>query len=216
MAVTSPIGKPSRDAGQLVTRSEHNIAWQDSRIDKVARAQIKNQKPCCLWFTGLSGAGKTTLANLLDEDFHRNGRHTYVLDGDRCRDGLCRDLDFSTEDRMENVRRVSEVAKLMVDAGLIVMVSLISPLALQRQLARQLFEQNEFLEVFVNTPLQVCETRDPKGLYRKAREGRIPNFTGISSAYEPPKNAEIELNGQRGADDLVEEIKQLMARRSLI
>jgi adenylyl-sulfate kinase len=216
MNATSSSSIALRDAGAAVARLDRNIQWHNSSISKSARAQMKRQKACCLWFTGLSGAGKTTLANLLDEALHGDGLHTYVLDGDRCRDGLCSDLDFSSKDRMENVRRVSEVAKLMVDAGLVVMVSLISPLILQRQLARQLFEQHEFLEVFVNTPLAVCELRDPKGLYRKAREGFIPNFTGVSSAYETPKNAEIVLDGQRKPSDLIDDIKRFMVQRSLI
>jgi adenylyl-sulfate kinase len=133
-----------------------------------------------------------------------------VLDGDRCRDGICRDLDFSSVGRTENVRRISEAAKLMVDAGLIVIVSLISPLASQRQMARQLFEQDEFLEVFVDTPLKICEARDAKGLYRKARQGLIPNFTGISSPYEPPKDAEVVLDGARQPADLIETIMNVL------
>jgi adenylyl-sulfate kinase len=216
MSARSSSGAALRDPDPVVARPDRNIQWQNSPISKSARARIKRQKACCLWFTGLSGAGKTTLANLLDEALYGDGFHTYVLDGDRCRDGLCRDLDFSPEDRMENVRRVAEVAKLMVDAGLVVIVSLISPLVQQRQLARQLFEQQEFVEVFVNTPLAVCEMRDPKGLYRRARAGLIPNFTGISSPYETPKNAEILLDGQLRPNDLIEEIKHFMVQRSLI
>jgi adenylyl-sulfate kinase len=199
---------PNSTTAAAADHSRH-IEWQNSAITKAARAAIKSQSARCLWLTGLSGAGKTTIANLLDEALYQRGYHSFVLDGDRCRDGLCRDLDFSLAGRMENVRRVSEVARLMVDAGLIVIVSLISPLASQREMARKLFEKGEFLEVFVNTPLEVCEARDPKGLYRKARDGLIPEFTGISSAYEPPANAEIVLDGEAPPTDLVQ--KMLMA-----
>ncbi len=179
-----------------------------------ARARQKSQKACCLWFTGLSGAGKTTLATLLDETLCAAGCHTFILDGDRCRDRLCRDLGFSEADRTENIRRVSEVARMMVDAGLIVIVSLISPLAAHRQMARQLFTPDEFFEVYVNTPLQVCEARDPKGLYRKARAGSISQFTGISSAYEPPERAEIVLEGERKPEELVQQLVKYLADRS--
>jgi adenylyl-sulfate kinase len=188
------------------------LKWRDSAITKQARAEIKLQRARCLWFTGLSGAGKTTIANLLDETLHRQGLHTYILDGDRCRTGICRDLDFTPAGRDENVRRISEVARLMVDAGLIVIVSLISPLIAQREIARRMFENSEFVEVFVDTPLEVCEGRDAKGLYKKARQGLIPNFTGISSAYEAPANAEIVLDGQADPANLVAEIIGALAR----
>lgn len=191
---------------------ERNILWQDPIVSSQARAEIKSQKACCLWFTGLSGAGKTTIAHLLDEQLHRSGQHTFVLDGDRCRHGLCQDLGFTAADRMENVRRISEVARLMVDAGLIVLVSLITPLSMQRQAARQLFDEEEFLEVFVDTPLSLCERRDPKGLYRKARQGLIPNFTGISSPYERPENADIVLDGRREPAELVQRLFNVVTR----
>lgn len=184
-----------------------NLLWQDTAVCKDDRADAKGQKACCLWFTGLSGAGKTTIANLLDQSLHTSGQHTFVLDGDRCRTGLCNDLDFTEAGRAENVRRIAEVAKLMVDAGLIVIVSLISPLLFHREMARKIFDEGEFLEVFVNTPLTVCEQRDAKGLYKKARQGLIPQFTGISSPYEPPLNAEIELNGRAHPDELVTVIR---------
>jgi adenylyl-sulfate kinase len=194
----------------LTGERDRNLLWQETAISKRERAEAKGQKACCLWLTGLSGAGKTTIANLLDHRLHLSGRHSYVLDGDRCRTGLCRDLDFSETGRLENVRRISEVAKLMVDAGLIVIVSLISPLASQRALARANFDAGEFLEVFVNTPLSVCEGRDAKGLYAKARQGIIPEFTGVSSPYEEPVNPEVELDGRATPDELVAIIRRAL------
>lgn len=174
-------------------RRATNVSWQHLDVDKVARARSKGQKPLCLWFTGLSGAGKSTLANLLERRLANLGYHTYLLDGDNLRHGLNRDLGFTPEARVENVRRVAEVAHLMVDAGLIALVCVISPFHEEREFARNLFAPGEFLEVFVDTPLEECERRDPKGLYRKARAGEIKNFTGIDSPYQVPENPEIHL-----------------------
>lgn len=196
------------------TRSAGDLQWQDSAVTKSHRSDLKAQRACCIWFTGLSGAGKTTLANLLDETLYGAGRHTFVLDGDCCRNGICSDLGFSSEDRMENVRRISEIARLMVDAGLIVIVSLISPLIAQRQKARELFAPEEFVEIYLDTPLATCEKRDAKGLYKKARQGLIPNFTGISSVYEPPKNPEIVLDGSTGPGELVDRILRFLGERA--
>jgi bifunctional enzyme CysN/CysC len=174
-------------------RRATNIRWQALDIDKSVRAELKGQKPCVLWFTGLSGSGKSTVASLLEKQLHARGQHTYVLDGDNVRHGLNKDLGFTDADRVENIRRVAETAKLFVDAGLIVMVSFISPFRSERRMARELFANDEFLEVFVDTPLNICEQRDPKGLYKKARAGEIKNFTGIDSAYEVPERADIVL-----------------------
>jgi len=170
-----------------------NVHWQALEVTKGARAEIKQQQPCCLWFTGFSGSGKSTIANLLEKRLYANGKHTYVLDGDNIRHGLNRDLGFTEADRVENIRRVGEVAKLLVDAGLIVIVAFISPFRAERQLVRKLFDTGEFIEVFVDTPLAECERRDVKGLYAKARRGELKNFTGIDSAYEPPQFSEIHL-----------------------
>jgi bifunctional enzyme CysN/CysC len=175
-------------------RRAGNIHWQRLDVDKAERARIKHQTPRCLWFTGLSGAGKSTIANLVEKRLTALGRHTYILDGDNVRHGLNKDLGFTDADRVENIRRVAEVAKLMVDAGLIVLVSFISPFRAERRMARALFEEGEFLEVFVDTPLEVAERRDAKGLYAKARAGELRNFTGIDSPYEPPEAAEVVLD----------------------
>jgi bifunctional enzyme CysN/CysC len=184
-----------------------NVHWQQVDIDKAVRAASKGQHPLCLWFTGLSGAGKSTVANLVERRLHALGYHTYLLDGDNVRHGINRDLGFTPEDRVENIRRIAEVAHLMVDAGLIVLVSAISPYRSERRSARELFAQAEFMEVFVDAPLEECERRDPKGLYRKARAGTIRNFTGIDAPYERPDAPDIHLlaSGQR-AEQLAEQV----------
>ena len=174
-------------------RRAHNIHHQHVDVDKAARAAAMGQKPCVIWFTGLSGSGKSTIANLLEMKLHGLGRRTYLLDGDNVRHGLNKDLGFTDADRVENVRRVAEVATLMVDAGLIVLVSFISPFRSEREFARSLFEPGEFAEVYVNVPLAVAEQRDPKGLYKKVRSGELTRFTGIDSLYEPPRDPEVEI-----------------------
>ena len=175
-------------------RRSQNVHWQALDVNKVARARLSHQKPCILWFTGLSGAGKSTIANLVEKQLHADGRQTYLLDGDNVRHGLNKDLGFTDEDRVENIRRVAEVARLMVDAGLIVMVSFISPFRSERRMARALVEAGEFVEVFVDAPLAQAEARDVKGLYKKARRGELKNFTGIDSPYEAPENPELHLD----------------------
>jgi bifunctional enzyme CysN/CysC len=190
-------------------RRSQNIHWQSVDINKAGRAALKGQTPCILWFTGLSGAGKSTIANLVEKRLHAGGRHTYLLDGDNVRHGLNKDLGFTDADRVENIRRVAEVARLMLDAGLVVLASFISPFQSERQMARDLVATGEFIEVFVDAPLQLAESRDPKGLYKKARRGEIKNFTGIDSPYQRPEQPEITidtsvLSADKAADVIVD------------
>lgn len=175
-------------------RRSHNLAWQATDVDRAARIARNGHRPCVVWFTGLSGAGKSTIANLVEKALHLRGCHTYLLDGDNVRHGLNRDLGFTDADRVENVRRVAEVARLMADAGLIVLVSFISPFRAERRMARALVGADEFCEVFVDVPLAVAEARDVKGLYAKARRGELPHFTGIDSPYEPPEHADVHVD----------------------
>ncbi len=188
-------------------RRATNLSWQETKLDKTARALLKGQKPCILWFTGFSGAGKSAAADRIEQKLKTFGHHTYLLDGDNVRHGLNRDLGFTDQDRVENIRRVAEVARLMADAGLIVLVSFISPFRSERRMARELMDDGEFIEVFMDTPLSVCEARDPKGLYQKARAGQIKNFTGIDSDYEPPELAELTLQSHRhDVDTLADQV----------
>jgi len=195
-------------AGMLrfALRRAHNVHWQAVDVDRKARAERKGQQPRIVWLTGLSGAGKSTIANLVEKKLHAMGRHTYLLDGDNVRHGLNRDLGFTEADRVENIRRVAEVARLMMDAGLITLVSFISPFRAERAMARSLAAPGEFVEVFVDAPLAVAEERDPKGLYKKARRGELAHFTGIDSPYEAPERAEIHV-------DTLEESAQEAAER---
>ncbi|MFK7755478.1 MAG: adenylyl-sulfate kinase [Flavobacteriales bacterium] len=179
-----------------------NLFTQNSQITRPEREKLLGQKGKVLWFTGLSGSGKSTLADALDQKLYEEGRLTYILDGDNVRQGLNKDLTFSDADRTENIRRISEVAKLMVDSGLIVLTAFISPFLEDRAAARAIIGEEDFIEVYVNTPLEVCENRDVKGLYKKARAGEIPSFTGISSPYEAPVNPEIEVKTKdKGIDE---------------
>jgi bifunctional enzyme CysN/CysC len=198
---------------QFALRRASNVHWQSLDVNKSARAALKSQKPVVMWFTGLSGAGKSTIANLVEKRLHALGRHTYTLDGDNVRHGLNKDLGFTEADRVENIRRVAEVAKLMADAGLITLVSFISPFRTERRMARDLLEPGEFIEVFVDTPLAEAERRDVKGLYKKARRGELKNFTGIDSPYEAPENPEIHFDTTRvsateAADLIIEHLAQ--------
>jgi adenylylsulfate kinase len=170
-----------------------NIVWHNHQITKEDRLKRTSQKPCVLWFTGLSGSGKSTIANALEEVLYNNDNFTYLLDGDNVRHGLNKDLGFDDKSRIENIRRVGEVAKLFTDSGLIVLTAFISPFESDRMLVKDLLEEDEFIEVFIDTPLEVCESRDPKGLYKKARAGEIKDFTGIDSSYEAPSKATIHI-----------------------
>jgi len=190
--------------------SQAEVIWHQTHITKDHRAKQKNQVPKCIWLTGLSGSGKSTLANALEVALTEQGKHTYLLDGDNVRHGLNKNLCLSDEDPTENIRRVSEVAKLMVDAGLVVITAFISPFRADRDAARALFEDGEFVEVFADAPLEECEKRDPKGLYKKARAGEIKEFTGIDSPYEAPANAEVVIN--TAENDIGECVRQLIAK----
>lgn len=194
-----------------------NIVWHQHDVDKARRAQAKKQKPCVLWLTGLSGSGKSTVANLLEKKLAEHGKHTYLLDGDNVRHGLCGDLTFSDKDRVENIRRIGEVSKLFVDAGIIVLTAFISPFRTERDFCRRLLADGEFVEIFVDTPIEECEKRDPKGLYQKARQGDIKDFTGIDSPYEAPENAEITLafSGQT-AEQSAEQLFDLLKQKGIV
>lgn len=193
---------------RFALRRSQNIHWQALDVDREAHAALKNQRPKVVWFTGLSGSGKSTIANLVEKKLHALGKHTFLLDGDNIRHGLNRDLGFTDADRVENIRRVGEVAKLMTDAGLIVLTAFISPFRAERRMVRELMAPGEFLEVWVSTPLEVAEARDVKGLYKKARSGQLKNFTGIDSPYEPPETPElvvdtVSLSAEEAADRVV-------------
>ena len=198
-------------------RRSSNISWHEMSINKKTRSELNSQKPCVVWFTGLSGSGKSTIANILEQKLHTAGKRTYLLDGDNVRHGLNKDLGFTDTDRVENIRRVAEVSKLMVDAGLITLVSFISPFKSERQMAKDLLSSDEFFEIFVNTPLEECEKRDPKGLYKKARAGELKNFTGIDSLYEEPENPDLILDTtSSNAEELTDQIINFLQLKKII
>lgn len=202
---------------RFALRRAANTYFQSFEVTKSARARLNGQRPVLLWFTGLSGAGKSTIANSLEQKLHALGKRTFVLDGDNVRHGLNRDLGFTEADRVENIRRVAEVAKLFVEAGLIAIVSFISPFRAEREMARGLMAADEFVEIFVDTPLEICEQRDPKGLYRKARRGELRNFTGLDSPYERPSDPELTLDAlNNGASDLADTVIRFMQQRGLL
>jgi len=208
------IVRPVTDA---VSDKSANVTWHKQTVDKRSRAAQKAQKPAVLWFTGLSGAGKSTVANALEQALFRRGHHSYLLDGDNVRHGLNRDLGFSDDDRVENIRRIGEVARLMADAGLVVLTAFISPFRADRAMVRELMEDGEFVEIHVDAPLDVCESRDPKGLYAKARAGVIRNFTGIDSPYEAPEEPEIVVDTSKlSVDECVEELLAYLKRRGIL
>jgi len=215
--LTVGAGMIVRPVTDQLTDKSSNVTWHAQTVNKRARAQQKAQKSAVLWFTGLSGAGKSTVANALEKALFQRGHHSYLLDGDNVRHGLNRDLGFSDDDRVENIRRIGEVARLMADAGLVVLTAFISPFRADRAMVRELMEDGEFVEIHVDAPLDVCETRDPKGLYAKARAGVISNFTGIDSPYEPPEDAEIIVDTSKmSVDECVEELLAYLKRRGIL
>ncbi len=194
-----------------------NIVWHNARVDRATRARQKRQHPCVLWFTGLSASGKSTVANAVELKLFEHGHHTYLLDGDNVRHGMNKDLGFGDADRVENIRRIGEMSKLFADAGLIVLSAFISPFRSDRLMVRDLMPEGEFVEIYMNTPLDVCESRDPKGLYGKARRGEIKNFTGIDSDYEAPEKPEISINtAECDVDECAEQIIAYLRERKII
>ncbi|EOI3464302.1 adenylyl-sulfate kinase [Cronobacter dublinensis] len=199
-----------------MAQHDENVVWHAHPVTAAQREQLHGHRSAVLWFTGLSGSGKSTVAGALEEALHQLGVSTYLLDGDNVRHGLCSDLGFSDDDRKENIRRVGEVAKLMVDAGLVVLTAFISPHRAERQMVREQLGAGRFIEVFVDTPLEVCEARDPKGLYKKARAGELRNFTGIDAVYEAPQTPEIHLDGQQLVTNLIAQLLDLLRREDII
>lgn len=194
-----------------------NVVWHNATVTRERREEQNDHKGAILWFTGLSGSGKSSLAHAVEETLHQRGCRTFVLDGDNIRHGLCSDLGFSIEDRVENIRRISEVAKLFLEAGVIVMTAFISPFRNERAEARKIVPHGDFLEIFCDSPLEVCEDRDVKGLYKRARAGEIPEFTGISSPYEPPKAPELHVDtGGETIERCVEQVSQLLVQRGIL
>ncbi|QIR15118.1 adenylyl-sulfate kinase [Shewanella aestuarii] len=199
------------------TAKSSDVVWHKAEVTSEERAKLKKQKPVVLWYTGLSGSGKSTVANAVDKMLFEQGRHTYVLDGDNVRHGLNNDLGFSDIDRIENIRRIGEVAKLFVDAGLIVSTAFISPFLADREMVKALLSEGQFIEVYIDTPLEVCESRDPKGLYKKARAGEIKHFTGIDSAYEAPIKADIHVEtANKDVKDCAIQIVEFLAHNKYI
>ncbi|MGE4801679.1 adenylyl-sulfate kinase [Yersinia hibernica] len=196
--------------------ADENIVWHPHAVTRKDREQQHGHQGVVLWFTGLSGSGKSTLAGALEQALFARGVSTYLLDGDNVRHGLCRDLGFSDADRRENIRRVGEVAKLMVDAGLVVLTAFISPHRAEREMVRDMLASGQFIEVFVDTPLEICEARDPKGLYKKARAGELRNFTGIDSVYEFPEHPDIHLQGEQLVTNLIEQLLDVLRGRAII
>ncbi|TAI82111.1 adenylyl-sulfate kinase [Pectobacterium versatile] len=196
--------------------TDDNVVWHAHDVTRKSRETLHGHQGVVIWFTGLSGSGKSTLAGALEQVLHQRGVSTYLLDGDNVRHGLCRDLGFTDDDRRENIRRVGEVAKLMVDAGLVVLTAFISPHRAERKMVQDLLGEGQFIEVFVDTPLATCEARDPKGLYKKARAGELRNFTGIDSAYEAPEAPDSHLDGEQLVTHLTDQLLDLLGKRAII
>ncbi len=199
-----------------MAQHDENVVWHTHPVSREQREQQQGHQGVVLWFTGLSGSGKSTVAGALEQALHRLNVSSYLLDGDNVRHGLCRDLGFSDDDRKENIRRVGEVAKLMVDAGLVVLTAFISPHRAERQMVREMVGEGRFIEVFVDTPLAICEARDPKGLYKKARAGELRNFTGIDAVYEAPERADIHLDGEQLVTHLTRQLLDVLRQRDII
>lgn len=195
---------------------DENVVWHPHAVTRADRELKHGHKGVVLWFTGLSGSGKSTVAGALEQALHVLGVSTYLLDGDNVRHGLCRDLGFSDDDRRENIRRVGEVAKLMIDAGLVVLTAFISPHRAERDMVRELLDKDQFIEIFVDTPLAICEARDPKGLYKKARAGELKNFTGIDSVYQAPEAPDVHLDGEQLVTHLVPQLLDVLRRHAII
>ncbi|WP_262253276.1 adenylyl-sulfate kinase [Pectobacterium polaris] len=196
--------------------TDDNVVWHAHDVTRESREKLHGHQGVVIWFTGLSGSGKSTLAGALEQALHQRGVSTYLLDGDNVRHGLCRDLGFTDDDRRENIRRVGEVAKLMVDAGLVILTAFISPHRAERKMVQDLLGEGQFIEVFVDTPLATCEARDPKGLYKKARAGELRNFTGIDSAYEAPEAPDSHLDGEQLVTNLTDQLLDLLGKRAII
>lgn len=217
--LVDPVTKTTAGRGTLIyeLRRSSNVRWQTEKVGRADRALLKRQRPAVIWLTGLSASGKSTIANLLESRLHSRGNHSMLLDGDNIRHGLNRDLGFTEADRVENIRRIGEMAKLMTDAGLLVITAFISPFRSDRGTARALLPPGEFIEAYVSTPLEECERRDPKGLYARARSGEIPNFTGINSPYEPPEHPEIVLDTVRYSPaECVDMLIQFLSARGFL
>ena len=217
--IIDPYNNKTIGAGMIdhALRRSSNISWHEMSINKETRSKLNDQKPCVIWFTGLSGSGKSTIANILEQKLYTINKRTYLLDGDNVRHGLNKDLGFTDTDRVENIRRVAEVSKLMADAGLITLVSFVSPCRSERQMAKELLKVGEFFEVFISTSLEECEKRDPKGLYKKARAGELKNFTGIDSTYESPENPDLTLDTKKSsAEQLADQIINFLKDKKII
>ena len=195
---------------------DENVVWHPHAVTRADRELKHGHKGVVLWFTGPSGSGKSTVAGALEQALHALGVSTYLLDGDNVRHGLCRDLGFSDDDRRENIRRVGEVAKLMIDAGLVVLTAFISPHRAERDMVRELLDKDQFIEIFVDTPLAICEARDPKGLYKKARAGELKNFTGIDSVYQAPEAPDVHLDGEQLVTHLVPQLLDVLRHHAII
>lgn len=202
--------------GELPLSDNENVVWHSHAITRAQRERLNGHKAAVLWFTGLSGSGKSSVAGALEQALHQRGIRTYLLDGDNVRQGLCRDLGFSEKERRENIRRAGQVAKLMADAGLLVLAAFISPHRAQRQMVREMFDEGRFIEVFVDTPIEICQARDPKGLYKKAHCGQLPDFTGIDATYEAPEQPDVHLDGQQLVTNLKEQLLDVLRARSMI